>query len=143
MELVTLIYVSTAVRPFKYSDIQDILRVSREANERRGITGMLLFKDGNFMQVLEGESHVVDELQQKISQDPRHTGIITLIKCPIETRNFGDWKMGFKDIGKLTEEEKSAWSDYLDRPLNDSKYVSNPNLAYVVLESFKKTVRNY
>jgi hypothetical protein len=141
MELVTLVYVSSAVKSFKDSEILDILRVSREANERKGITGLLLFKDGNFMQILEGDSHVVDDLHLKITKDPRHTEIITLLRWPIQTRNFSDWKMGFKDIGTLTEEEKSGWSDYLDRPLNDAMYVSNPNVAYTLLESFKKTVR--
>jgi Sensors of blue-light using FAD len=141
MELVTLIYVSSAVRSFKDSDIHDILRVSREANGRNGISGLLLFKDGNFMQILEGDSHAVDDLHLKITRDPRHTGIITLLRRPIQARNFSDWKMGFKDIGKLTEEEKSGWSDYLNRPLNGEMYVSNPNVAYIFLESFKQTVR--
>ena len=141
MELVRLIYVSSAVKSFKISDIKDIFRFSREANGRKGITGLLLFKDGNFMQVLEGYSRVVDDLLLKISQDRRHTGMITLLRDSIQTRTFSEWKMGFKDIGTITEEEKSALSDYLDLPLNDDRYVSNPNAAYIILESFKKTVR--
>jgi hypothetical protein len=141
MELITLVYVSSAAGTLKDSYIQDILRYSRESNGRKGITGLLLFKGGNFMQILEGDSQVVDDLYLKIIDDPRHTGLITLLRQPIESRNFSDWKMGFKDIGKLTEEEKSGWSDYLDHPLNDLKYVSNPNMAYILLESFKKVVR--
>lgn len=141
MELVTLVYVSSAARSFKDSDIQDILRFSRESNEKKGITGLLLFKDGNFMQVLEGDAQVIDDLHDKISNDTRHTGIITLLRQPIQSRSFSDWKMGFKDIGKLAEEEKISWSDYLDHPLTDPSYVSNPSKAYRLLESFKKTVR--
>jgi hypothetical protein len=141
MALVTLIYVSSAVRSLTDSDIQKILRASREANGKKQITGLLLFKDGNFMQVLEGDAHAVDELHKRISSDPRHTRIITLLRSPIHTRRFSDWKMGFKDIGNLTEEEKAAHSDYLDRPLSDSAYSSNPNEAFILLESFKNTVR--
>ena len=69
MALITLIYVSSAVRSLNNSDIQDILRHSREANTNNEITGLLLFKDGNFMQVLEGDSELVDELHQKIVQN--------------------------------------------------------------------------
>ncbi len=141
MELVTLVYVSSASRSFKDSDIQDILRYARESNEKNGITGLLLFKDGNFMQVLEGDAQVIDDLHHKISNDPRHTGIITLLREPIQSRSFSEWKMGFEDIGTLTEEEKSGWSDYLEHPLNDPSYVSNPSKAYRLLETFKKTVR--
>lgn len=141
MALITLIYVSSAAKSVSYSDIQDILRQSREANEKKGITGLLLFKDGNFMQVLEGDADLVDELHQKISNDPRHGGIITLFREPILKRSFSDWKMGFKDIGHLTEDEKAGRSDYLDRPLNDTVYISNPNEAFILLQAFKNTVR--
>lgn len=141
MALITLIYVSSAVRSLTSSDIQDILRHSREANAKNEITGLLLFKDGNFMQVLEGDSELVDELHQKIENDPRHTGLVTLIRSPIANRSFSDWKMGFKNISHLTEEEKAAHSDYLDRPLNDTSYISNPNEAFILLQAFKNTVR--
>ena len=75
------------------------------------------------MQVLEGESELVDELHQKIVKDPRHTGLVTLIRSPIPKRSFSDWKMGFKNISQLTEDEKAAHSDYLDRLLNDTSYI--------------------
>lgn len=141
MELITLIYVSSSVTLLKKSEILDILNKSRDANGKKGITGILLYKSGNFMQVLEGDPAVVDELHRKISRDPRHTGIITLMRKPIINRSFSDWKMGFKDIDECTQSEKSGYSDYLDLPLNDKSYVSNPNSAFLLLESFKKSVR--
>ena len=111
MALITLIYVSSATKTVKDSDIVDILKASREANGKVDITGILLFKDGNFMQVLEGEAAVVDALHGKISKDPRHTGLITLLRKPITERSFSNWKMGFKDMGGLTPAEKSGHSD--------------------------------
>ena len=137
MALISLIYVSAATPAFKRSDILEILKASREANGKKGITGMLLYMDGNFMQVLEGEAEVVDELQRKIAKDPRHGGLITLIREPIKTRDFSDWKMAFKDLGALTPEEKAGRSDFLDVPLNDPRYASNPNFAFTLLRSFK------
>ena len=141
MALITLIYVSSATKTVKDLDIVNILRASREANGKVGITGILLFKDGNFMQVLEGEATSVDELHGKISKDPRHTGLITLLRKPITKRSFSNWKMGFKDMGGLTPAERSGHSDYLDLPLNDRSFVSNPSSALILLQSFKKIVR--
>ena len=141
MALIALIYVSSAVRSLTNSDIREILNTSRESNKKKDITGILLFKDGNFMQVQEGESSIVDELHLNISRDPRHTGVITLLRTPILIRSFGDWKMGFKDIGNLTEAEQAGHSNYLDTPLNDAVYLSNPSAAFKLLETFKKTVR--
>ena len=141
MMLMTLIYVSSATRSFSRADIKDILQHSRQANAEKDITGLLLFKDGNFMQVLEGDAATVDELQEKITQDPRHHDIITLLRKPIAQRSFADWKMGFKDLNDLTSAEKAGHSDYLDRPLNDTTYVTQPSHAFMLLNTFKQLIR--
>ncbi len=62
-----LTYVSTATRPFSKTDLSELMTESHENNARLGLTGMLLYKDGNFMQVLEGEEGDVRALYQKIS----------------------------------------------------------------------------
>jgi hypothetical protein len=54
MERITVVYVSSVARSFKDSYLQDILRHSRESIGRKGITGLLLFKGGNSMQIIEG-----------------------------------------------------------------------------------------
>lgn len=141
MTLLSLIYVSSAVKSLKQSDIVDILRVSRSANAKRDITGILLFKDGNFMQILEGEAANVEELYQKLSKDKRHTGLITLRRMTISTRSFGEWKMGFRDVHGLTDEELIGRSDYLEKSFNDPSYINSPNAAFRLLESFKKIVK--
>lgn len=141
MPLINLIYVSSAVSSLAREDILDILKRSRDANEKKGITGMLLFKDGNFMQVIEGDALSVDDLHQKISQDPRHTQLITLLREPIVERTFEDWTMAFKDISDLTPDEKIGRSDFLDLSFLDTSYVSNPSSALKLLMSFTKMMR--
>jgi len=64
-ELVSLVYVSSSVRELDDSEILNILRTSQRNNERRNITGMLLYKDGNFLQVLEGTDRSVTELMER------------------------------------------------------------------------------
>ena len=75
-----LVYVSMAQEKMSKEDLLDILAQSREANAKAGITGMLLYKDGNFMQALEGEETAVRALYARICRDPRHRGILTLVE---------------------------------------------------------------
>ena len=104
--LIHYIYSSTATRMFSQRDLVDLLTGARANNARLGITGMLLYSDGSFFQVLEGEAQQVDELAQKIAPDPRHTHMVTIIREPIPRRAFGEWTMGFahvspRDVGQI------------------------------------------
>lgn len=96
--LVHLIYASTAVNDFDQQELVVLLRKAREANAQAGITGMLLYIEGNFFQVLEGEQAAVDRQFAKIALDQRHAKVVTIIKEPIVKRAFGDWTMGFAEI---------------------------------------------
>jgi hypothetical protein len=59
---------------------------------------MLLFSEGNFFQVLEGEGTAVNQLYEKIIRDKRHAQCTLLIREPIAKRSFGNWSMGFSRI---------------------------------------------
>jgi len=106
MAMITVVYVSSAVLLMSPTDLLDLLRNSRERNHVAQITGMLLYRDGNFMQVLEGEERVVDALQERIRRDPRHRGMICLLRQRLAERAFGDWSMGFRNLHELDERER-------------------------------------
>ena len=97
-----LIYASAAAKEFRPSDLPDILRVARETNGPLGVTGMLLYSDGSFFQVIEGDAGVVDALYTKIAADPRHEKVTQIIREPIRARQFDDWTMGYL---KMTQQE--------------------------------------
>ena len=59
---------------------------------------MLLYTEGSFFQVLEGESEKVGSLLEIIKRDERHTKVTVIIREPIAKRSFGDWTMGYADI---------------------------------------------
>ena len=59
---------------------------------------MLLYKDGNFMQALEGPDDAVRALFATIRSDERHRGVILLLEQQIEQRSFSDWTMGFQNL---------------------------------------------
>lgn len=95
-----LVYVSSASPRFADGDLDLILEASRRNNPSCDVTGMLLFADGNFFQVLEGPAEAVQTTFARIGGDPRHNGIIRLLEAPIEARNFPDWTMGFRRLDK-------------------------------------------
>ena len=110
--LVHLVYTSIAAREFSKEDHTELLKKSRAANELLGVTGMLLFSEGNFFQVLEGEPEVVDALYTKISRDPRHTMSATIVREAIPKRFFGDWSMGFSDVTETELAEVVGLDDF-------------------------------
>ncbi len=81
-----LVYVSSATRPFSGEDLRVLLETCRKNNAELGVTGMLLYKDGNFMQVLEGDERKVRTLYEKISGDARHKDDIVLLQGPVTER---------------------------------------------------------
>jgi hypothetical protein len=94
-----LLYVSNSVRDFAQAELEDILAVSRRNNAAAGITGMLLYMDGAFLQVLEGEAEPVKQTYARIRQDVRHWGAQTLIDQDAP-RAFAQWSMGFERLAK-------------------------------------------
>lgn len=94
-QLLHCIYASTAAAAFQESDIPALLTRARSANAEREITGMLLYIDGGFFQVLEGEAAAVDQVYGRILLDPRHSRITQIIREPIAARDFREWTMGF------------------------------------------------
>jgi uncharacterized membrane protein (DUF373 family) len=98
--MLQLSYISTATRRMSTDDLMDILRVARARNADEGITGMLLYGNGTFIQVLEGEEDVLNALLEVIKRDSRHTALHVLERKQIARREYPDWTMGFKRLGR-------------------------------------------
>jgi hypothetical protein len=88
-------YASAATHSFDRDELIELLERSRRNNAARGVTGMLLYHDGSFLQVLEGTPVAVESLYARIGQDPRHTDKILLFRHEDVERTFGEWTMGF------------------------------------------------
>ena len=140
-DLISLVYVSSAVRPLKEEEIVNILRASRKNNEGRGITGMLLYKGGNFMQVLEGTDGQVTGLLEKVGKDSRHRGVLQLAKKKIHERAFVNWSMAFQDLDTLDAGKEDAYSPFLTTSLLDDRFRSQPEACYKLLMCFKNGMR--
>lgn len=139
-ELYSLIYVSSAVRLFSREDLVELLETCRENNARVGITGMLLYKDGNFMQALEGAEAAVRGLYEKIQSDTRHSGEIVMWQGPQRERWFAGWSMGFRDLGSEGAPEVPGYSEFLNVPLTNQEFGPDPTRAQKLLLAFKRSM---
>ncbi len=95
---ICLIYFSSSLKLSQEKDLLELLQQSREHNREVGITGVLLYVQGQIMQVLEGSKQVVEDLFKRIEIDTRHTNVSMAINRPIKQRLFPNWTMGYKTI---------------------------------------------
>jgi Sensors of blue-light using FAD len=94
-----IVYTSSAKQEFSVSDLKKLLAGARRRNNSVGVTGMLIFHDGTFLQALEGEHRAVNEIFASIGNDPRHGPLTVLHRGPgPEQRVFGESSMGFADF---------------------------------------------
>ena len=133
-DLESLVYVSSAVRLLSPDEIEDLLKRARERNKEYGITGVLLHNNGNFVQYIEGPKDNLDIIYKIIQEDARHTGLILISREAIQSRQFGDWPLGF-----LTKNGEG----YVDSP-SEKQLIEkilelpgdNPSTAQIVLKGF-------
>ncbi|MEV8336938.1 BLUF domain-containing protein [Leucobacter sp. NPDC077196] len=94
----SLVYSSEAITRFYQDDLDRLLLQARAHNESVGITGILLYKNDQFIQFLEGPPDAVGELTERIRRDARHTNVRILIDEFTLERQFDDWTMGYQPL---------------------------------------------
>ena len=99
--LVRLLYASRAVPAIDHEELITILRQSKSHNPTVGVTGVLCFSGGIFLQVLEGGRSAVNRLYNRIAADPRHTDVEVLLYEEIGERRFASWSMGQVNMSRL------------------------------------------
>ncbi|MGD0987621.1 MAG: BLUF domain-containing protein [Candidatus Sulfotelmatobacter sp.] len=137
-DLISMVYLSTAVFPFSSQDLIDLLAKSRENNTALGVSGMLLFKENNFLQVLEGERGQVLKLFNKIKKDPRHRRVTTLSQEDIVQRDFPDWSMGFNNLSSIDASRPYGFTPFLETSLTVADFAADPSRAKKLLLLFKE-----
>lgn len=102
-----VIYSSQAATPLSMADLENILADARAGNQRRGVTGVLVYVDGVFLQILEGEEPVLRALLKNIAADPRHAGMKVFHQAAVESRTFADWRMAYLSA---TPQQMAVWA---------------------------------
>lgn len=110
-----LVYVSAAAATFDESELPALLATARRNNSAREITGMLLYHQRSFIQVLTGNQTDVESLFEKIAKDPRHTDTRILLRRNVSERSFNDWSMGFYHSSAVNNRNLPGLNDVLDK----------------------------
>jgi hypothetical protein len=135
MALTEMIYVSTMVGEAE-QELKLIWESSVKHNKLNGITGMLLYYQGGFMQVLEGNRAKVMETFDRICEDRRHHHITTLTITEVKSRHFGAWSMGFKHINAIEAAKFPKHAAVFDFRKQADAVKAEPGLALEMLTLF-------
>lgn len=94
--LFEIIYHSQASVSTDDIEIGKILETAREFNKEHNITGCLLYHNRQFLQILEGDFQILNELYTKIKEDKRHKNVVTLHMQEMQNRLFDHWTMAYQ-----------------------------------------------
>ena len=132
--LVRLLYASRAIDRSDEA-IEGILSQSRQFNPSSGITGILCYGGGIFLQAIEGGRTPVSELYGHIQRDKRHSDVVLLHYEEISERRFGGWTMGQVNMSKINS---SILLKYAEKPELDPYSVSG-KVSLALLEELMAT----
>ncbi|WP_372828401.1 BLUF domain-containing protein [Polaromonas sp.] len=133
--LVRLLYASRLANPDSSEVTEAILAQSRSHNPAMGITGILCYGGGIFLQALEGGRNQISELYGHIQRDSRHKDVVLLHYEEISERRFGGWTMGQVNVAKVNT---SILLKYSETPELDPYAVSG-NVSLALLEDLMAT----
>jgi hypothetical protein len=132
--LVRLLYASRAIDTSPAA-IDAILSQSRQYNPSSGITGILCYGGGIFLQAIEGGRTAISELYGHIQRDPRHKNVELLQYEEISERRFAGWTMGAVNISKINA---SILLKYAEKPELNPYSVSG-KVSLALLEELMAT----
>lgn len=138
MNLIRLICISSATTKPTVANLEELLQGARIRNKRRGITGFLVYKNGMYLQVLEGERPQVEALFDKINKDSRTDAVVKLKEEKISERQFARWHMGFKNLDGSDRKDLPAYVEILNDGLDLKNIQALEGKALNLLVNFSR-----
>jgi hypothetical protein len=112
-QLIQVVYASRAKVVCDAAFLRALLEKARTNNAQLGVSGMLLYHVGAFLQVLEGLPDVVAELYGKIERDKRHDRVVVLQRRAVPERSFSEWSMGLMKTDSKALTAARGLNDFL------------------------------
>ena len=136
--LIQLVYISKATILYSQEELLSLLTKARSKNSALNITGMLLYKDRSFLQLLEGEKAQVADVFENIKCDARHHRINVLIDFEkTNKRLFPDWSMGFQKLDDNDISNVEGFSAFMNKRYQDNVDSDIAGNAYKLLKYFR------
>jgi hypothetical protein len=136
--MLQLCYASRAVRPFDSAQLADLLSRARANNESLGVTGLLLYDNQWFMQVLEGEYANVLQLYEKILRDRRHSEKLLVYKLDIEKPSFKNWSMGFLHVDRRAALQLPGYNNFFTKDFSPTAFRRDADRVREALLQFRE-----
>ena len=130
-------YVSTANHKLSDFDIIDLLNFTKFNNDTLDITGILMYTEGNFFQVLEGQKNTVEMIFEKIKKDYRHHNIIKMLDKKIIANSFSKFHQQYKVIHDKEDQQKELQQFLEQKRVNNPRYFKS--IAYLSHKFIKTT----
>lgn len=137
MVLGHLLYISDAVGEMGPEQLEAIRTVSRHNNAAEGITGVLFYSAGHFVQLLEGDTAAIHALFEKIATDPRHENVKLLYLRDARERAFCDWSMALLDLDGYSEQDRLDLEDMVHLAGYHVNHPDEEPLDLAVLNKFR------
>jgi hypothetical protein len=99
--MLQIIYESRATEQFDQGQLLGLVEHAQNRNRKDGVTGLLIYHDRTFLQILEGPEDAVLACYDRIERDPRHSDIWPLAKFELQNRAFSRWTMGLADTSSV------------------------------------------
>jgi len=132
-----IVYCSQARQPFNTEQLEQLLTVARVSNANQGITGMLLYRNGRFIQALEGLEPAVMSTFDRILHDTRHHNISLLHQQDVDKRLFAEWSMGFAVPRGQRVATLPGYAHFLTEAYDPRLLLYDPTIAMSLLTAFR------
>ena len=113
--MIRLVYASTALKDWSPEELLTLLKTCRKNNSEQDITGILLYSNRTFFQVLEGNEETISKIYATIEKDPRHKNVTIIEKEQIAERSFPYWSMGFEKIDSKNLHKMPGFNNFFEK----------------------------
>ena len=137
--MIRITYLSQAASNFSSIDLLYLLEQCHVNNPKLGLTGLLIFGNETFLQTIEGENDIVEDLIEKISNDKRHIKFQILSKQSIQNRQYSNWAMGFEKLTEQTIADVPELKNFMLSDFNPEYLSSNVSVIESLLERHRSS----
>jgi hypothetical protein len=138
-----IVYMSQAKEHLTPTTLVALLMQARLLNERQQVTGALVYGNGQFMQIIEGEETVIKDLYERIARDPRHQNVFKLADKPIAGRRFAEWSMAFGEAATNEFQELQGLVGYMSQEQLANQIETSSAADGVLLDKMKRIVNAF
>jgi hypothetical protein len=142
-DLIRVVYISAASKLMSQAELDELLSTSRTNNTAVNVSGLLLYHDGSFFQVLEGAEQAVQSVLDRIRRDRRHSSLITLDKSAVGSRGFSSWSMAYVPFAGLSAMQQEGFRDLTQHAADGAAAFTGDARLQIQIRSFLSSFREF